>query len=295
MTVKFATNPIGWTNDDLPDLGKEISLQTCLKEARQAGFEGIEMGGKFPRRTDELDTLLSSHGLVLASGWWEGLLLERGVEAEFAAMLDYLQMLKALGVKTFIYGEGSRGRLDGIWKPVSQRPKLADDEWAPYAKALSSLADKTISIGIRLALHPHMGTLVETDEDIDRLMEHAGPSIGLAFDTGHCVFAGGDPASVIQKHGQKIIHLHCKDVRTDKLNKAIANDMSFMDSVLDGIFTVPGDGGVDYRTIFKALKKTGYEGWLVVEAEQNPEKAPPFFYAQLGYENLSAMALEAGL
>lgn len=294
MTIKFATNPIGWTNDDLPGLGKEITLENCLREARKAGFEGIEMGGKFPRQADELGNLLTSHDLVLASGWWEGLIMERGVDAEFEAMGDYLQMLMRLGVTTFIYGEGSRGRLDGIWKPISQRPFLADDEWEHYGKYLTDLADRTQSIGIQLAFHPHMGTLVETDEDIARLMELVGSSVSLAFDTGHCVFSGGSPASVIQRYGHKIVHLHCKDIRSDKLKKALANDMSFMDAVLEGIFTVPGDGGIEYSSIFKALKENDYEGWLVVEAEQNPEKAPPFFYAKLGYENLRNMAIEAG-
>lgn len=295
MTVKFATNPIGWTNDDLPGLGQEITLETCMKEARKAGFEGIEMGGKFPQKAEELGSLLSSHDLVLASGWWEGSLVERGAEAEFDAMQDYLMMLKELGVDTFIYGEGSRGRLAGIWKPISGRPVLADDEWDTYAKALTDLAEKTKAIGMQLALHPHMGTLVETDAEIDRIMSLVGPTVALAFDTGHCVFSGGNPADVIRTHGQKIVHLHCKDVRTDKLNQAIATDMSFMDSVLEGIFTVPGDGGIDYGAIFDALKEADYKGWLVVEAEQNPEKAPPFFFAKLGYQNLYSMAVKAGL
>ncbi|MEP2531928.1 myo-inosose-2 dehydratase [Shimia sp.] len=294
MALKFATNPIGWTNDDLPDLGKETTLEQCLSEARAAGYEGIEMGGKFPQDAAALNTLLGAHDLNLASGWWEGKILDRGVDAEFEAMQDYLQMLITLGVKHFVYGEGSCGRLEGIWKPISQRPVLAETEWESYAAALSTLADRTEALGINLALHPHMGTIVETDAEIDRVMQLVGPSVKLAFDTGHCTFAGGDPVAVCAKHADRIVHLHCKDIRTDKLNKAVSTDMSFMDAILDGIFTVPGDGGVDFGAILSSLQQANFDGWLVVEAEQNPEKAPPFFYAKLGFENLSTLAAEAG-
>ncbi|MCY6382324.1 myo-inosose-2 dehydratase [Hoeflea prorocentri] len=295
MTIRIATNPIAWTNDDVPGLGGEIPVETCLSEANSAGYSGIEMGGKFPRDADALDALLSTHDLVLASGWWEGQLLEHGADAEFEAMHPYLDMLKQLGVAHFIYGEGSLGRTDGIWKPISQRPRLQDSEWPAYAQELTALADKTAALGIGLALHPHMGTVVETDREVDRLMELAGPSVKLAFDTGHCLFAGGDPVALCQRHAARIAHVHCKDVRSDKLRKAHKRDMSFMDAVLDGIFTVPGDGGVDFPAILGTLKEEGYSGWLVVEAEQNPEKAPPLFHAKLGHDYLLQEASRAGL
>lgn len=295
MAVKIATNPIAWTNDDVPGVGKEITLQTCLEQASASGYEGIEMGGRFPRTSEELGLLLSSHNLTLASGWWEGLLLERGVTAEFEAMRPYLSVLKQLGVKHFVYGEGSRGRMDSLWKPMSQRPKLRDGEWADYVRDLSELAAKTADLGVGLALHPHIGTVIETDTEIDQVMRLAGPAVNLAFDTGHCLLSGGDPAAVCRRHAERIVHLHCKDVRTDKLSRAKTRDMSFMDSVLEGIFTVPGDGCIDFTEILQILQKAGYSGWLVVEAEQNPDKAPPYFFARLGYENLTKNARDVGL
>lgn len=294
MNIKIGTNPIAWTNDDLPELGGEISLEQCLQETRKAGYSGTEMGGKFPRSPDKLRKVLAGNDLQLVSGWWDGKLHENDVETEFTSVLPHLKLLKELGAKHVIYGESSNGRIGSIWNPISQRPVLTSEEWKPYAAKLTHLSERMADFGVGMAFHHHMGTVIESDEDVDRIMDATGPSVGLAFDTGHCLLSGGDPIALCKRHRNRIVHVHCKDVRTDKLVKARTNDMSFMDAILDGVFTVPGDGGVDFDTILKTLKAIDYSGWLVVEAEQNPEKAPPYHFAKLGYDNLSTIAKTAG-
>lgn len=294
MSIKIGTNPIAWTNDDLPELGGDIPLDVCLQETRKAGYAGTEMGGKFPRSPNKLREVLAAHDLQLVSGWWDGKAHENDVETEFSSILPHLKLLKELGARHVVYGEGSNGRIGGIWNPISQRPSLASDEWNCYGAKLTELSNRMADFGVGMALHHHMGTIIESDEDVDRIMDVTGPSVGLAFDTGHCLLSGGDPIALCKNHKDRIVHVHCKDVRTDKLVKARANDMSFMDAILDGVFTVPGDGGVDFDTILKTLNEVNYSGWLVVEAEQNPEKAPPYHFAKLGYDNLSEIAKAAG-
>lgn len=294
MNIRIGTNPTAWTNDDLPELGGDISLDVCLQESRMAGYAGTEMGWKFPRTSSELGEVLRRHDLQLASGWWNGKALQSDVETEFAAIQPHLQLLKDLGAKHVVYGESSNGRIGGIWNPISQRPSLAAEEWKTYGAKLTELSKRMSDFGVGMAFHHHMGTVVESDEDVDRLMEATGPVVGLAFDSGHCALSGGDPVALCDRHKQRIVHVHCKDVRTDKLLRARNKDLSFMDAILDGVFTVPGDGGVDFASILKTLKSVEYSGWLVVEAEQNPEKAPPLFFARLGFENLSKLANSAG-
>jgi inosose dehydratase len=139
-----------------------------------------------------------------------------------------------------------------------------------------------------------MGTIVQTDAEVDRLMVTTGAAVGLLYDTGHCLFAGGEPAALLERHIARVVHVHCKDVRQDVLAKSLADDTSFMDAVLNGIFTVPGDGCIDYAPLLRRLAEHGYGGWLVVEAEQDPRKAHPLPYARMGYRNLRSMAVAAG-
>ena len=148
--------------------------------------------------------------------------------------------------------------------------------------------------GVAMAFHHHMGTIVESDEEVGLLMRHTGPAVGLLYDTGHSAFAGGDPVALVRRHVGRIVHVHCKDTRPEVLARARAEDLSFMQAVVDGIFTVPGDGSIDYRTILQVLADHGYAGWLVVEAEQDPAKAHPLTYARLGFDNLALLALQAG-
>lgn len=294
MTVRIGINPITWANDDDPRLGGDTTLDTILSETRQAGFAGTELGGKFPRRTSELGPILQGHGLALVSGWYDGRILERTVDEEFDAVLPHLTLLRDLGAKVVVYADTSRGRHDGIFRPVSQRPRLDDADWPAYGRKITELADRMAAFGIEMAFHHHMGTFVETDHEIDQLMAHSGESVGLLFDTGHCLYAKGDPAALLTRHIGRVNHVHCKDARRPMLERAWAEDMSFMGAVLEGIFTVPGDGSVDYPPLLAQLHDAGYEGWLVVEAEQDPAKAHPLTYATMGFTNLRRMTEAAG-
>jgi inosose dehydratase len=295
MSVKIGINPITWTNDDVPELGGDTPLETCLSETRQAGYAGTELGGKFPRNASELGPILSSYGLELVSGWYDGRVLENSVEQEFEAILPHLALLRDLGARHVVYADTSRGRHGAIHDPISQRPRLMDDEWAPYGEKITRLSERFADFGVRMAFHHHMGTIVETDVEIDRLMACTGEAFGLLYDTGHCMFSGGDPKSLLQRHVDRVVHVHCKDYRPEVLARARSEDKSFMAAVMDGIFTVPGDGAQDYLTLLKILADAGYAGWLVVEAEQDPAKAHPLTYATMGYDNLKALAQEAGL
>ena len=294
MTVRIGINPITWTNDDDPALGGDTPLETALAEMEEAGYAGTELGGKYPRQSAVLGPILARHGLALVGGWWDGRILEREVEAEFDALLPHLTLHRDLGAQYVVYADTSRGRHGAIWAPISERPTLAGDEWAAYGRKVTALAEKMADFGVGLAFHHHMGTIVETDAEVDRLMATTGPAVGLLFDSGHSAFAGGDPVALARRHVGRIVHVHCKDVRPAVLARARATDMSFMAAILAGIFTVPGDGSIDYPAILKPLADAGYDGWLVVEAEQDPRKAHPLTYAKMGYDNLLRLARQAG-
>lgn len=294
MTVQIGTNPIAWTNDDMPELGGDIPLEICLSEASQAGYAGIEMGGKFPRESAKLAPLLAGHGLRLISGWYDGRILLRTVEEEFDAVLPHLTLLRDLGCKVVVYADTSRGRHDGVFQPLSLRPKLNDDDWVPYGRKLTGLADRMMDFGVRMAFHHHMGTIVQTDREIDLMMRNSGESVGLLYDTGHCIFAQGDPAALLSRHIGRVVHVHCKDARPDILDSAIRADSGFMPAVLQGVFTVPGDGCIDFLPLLTQLHDRAYEGWLVVEAEQDPRKADPLIYAKKGFDYLLSTARAAG-
>lgn len=294
MSVKLGINPITWSNDDVPELGGDIPLETCLAETQQAGFLGTELGGKFPREPQALKAVLGAHDLRLVSGWYDGRILEREVGAEFEAVLPHLTLLKALGASHVVYADTSRGRHDGIFQPISQRPILETSEWAGYGRKITALAERMADFGVGMAFHHHMGTIVETDDEIARLMSHTGPAVGLLYDTGHCAFSGGDPLAMLRDHAARVVHVHCKDVRPAMLAKARREDMSFMAAVLDGIFTVPGDGALDFVPLLRLLAERDYTGWLVVEAEQDPAKAHPLTYASKGHDSLRDFARAAG-
>jgi len=294
MSVKIGINPITWTNDDVPELGGDTPPETCLTETRQAGYQGTELGGKFPRQSAVLKPILDGYGLELVSGWYDGRILERSVEEEFEAILPHLTLLRDLGARHVVYADTSRGRHGAIFEPISQRPALAAEEWPGYGRKITTLAERMADFGVGLAFHHHMGTIVETDAEIGQLMAQSGEAVGLLYDTGHCAFSGGDPKSLLERHIGRVVHVHCKDVRPQVLAQARAQDMSFMGAVMAGIFTVPGDGAIDYATLLGLLARHGYAGWLVVEAEQDPAKAHPLTYASLGYRNLYRLAREAG-
>jgi inosose dehydratase len=294
MAIRIGINPLTWTNDDMPELGGETPLETCLKEARQAGYAGVELGNKFPRRAHELRPILIRHDLDLVSGWYSSRLLERSVEAEKEAVAAHLTLLADMGCTTMVYAEVS-GCVHGERNtPVSKRPKIPENRWKDFGRHLTEMGRYLERRGLNLAYHHHMGTVIESEAEIDRLMAETGPEVGLLLDTGHLTYAGGDPVAAARRHVRRIVHVHCKDVRADVLKRAKQADMSFLNSVLEGVFTVPGDGCVEYRSVFKPLAEARYDGWLVVEAEQDPAKAHPLTYARMGYDNLSALAQSAG-
>ncbi len=292
MTVRLGINPLTWTNDDLPSLGAENSLETCLREARAAGFTGVELGNKFPRQANVLGPILREHDLHLVSGWYSGRLLERDVEAEWAAMRSHFELLRALDCNVMVFAEVSRCTHGNQLTPMSQRPYLTDKEWPRFGERLTALAQRMQREGLRMAYHHHMGTVVQSPEDIDRMMSHTGEAVGLLLDAGHLVYAGGDPAQMAAKYASRIAHVHCKDVRRSVLEHNRNRDSSFLDAVLEGVFTVPGDGMIDFRSVLEPIAKSGYGGWLVVEAEQDPSVATPHVYAQLGFDHLHALATE---
>ena len=294
MNVRIGINPITWTNDDVPELGGDTPLDTCLSETRAAGYAGTELGSKFPRDPAVLGPILDAYGLALVSGWYDGRCAEQEVEAEFEAMHPHLSLLKALGCRHVVYADTSRGRHGAIWGPISERPRLSADEWPAYGRRLTALAERMAGFGVGMAFHHHMGTIVESDDEVGLLMRHTGNAVGLLYDTGHSAFSGGDPLALVRAHVGRIVHVHCKDTRRTVLQAARAKDASFMGAVMEGIFTVPGDGCIDYPAILRVLADQGYVGWLVVEAEQDPNVAHPLTYAAMGFANLSRLAREAG-
>ena len=271
MSGHIVINPITWTNDNVP-----------------------ELGGKFPRDSAVLGPILARYDLKLVGGWWDGRILERSVGEEFEALLPHLVLHRDLGARRIVYADTSRGRHGGIWDPISKRPALGDDEWAGYGRKVTALAERMAEFGVPMAFHHHMGTIVETDAEVGLLMRNTGEAVGLLYDTGHSAMSGGDPLAMLKANLDRVVHVHCKDTRQGIVAKARAEDMSFMGAVLEGIFTVPGDGSIDYLAILKVLYDSGYAGWLVVEAEQDPKKAQPLTYATMGFRNLVRIAKEAG-
>lgn len=292
MAIRLGTNPIGWSNDDLRELGGNTPLGTCLREAKQAGFEGIELGHKFPRTPDALRGVLGPAGLDLVSGWYSATLLTRDARTEFQAMRTHLDLLKALGCSVLIIAETSNAVHGARGTPLSKRPVLESGDWRQFCARFDELAQATQDHGLALVYHHHMGTVVQTVEEIARLMDGTR-SLRLLLDAGHATFAGADPVALARQWRTRVDHVHCKDVREQVMRSAQDRDLSFLDAVIEGVFTVPGDGMVDFPAVLRALP--GYNGWLVVEAEQDPEKANPLRFARMGYANLHRFATEAGL
>ena len=293
MTIRLAINPLTWTNDDMPELGAATPLETCLAEAKLAGFVGVELGNKFPRDAATLGPILARHGLALASGWYGSRLLERDVDAEMAAAEPHLALLQAMGCTACVFAEVSRAIHGERGTPLSRRPVLSDADWAVLAPRMTEMGRRMAARGLRLAYHHHMGTVIQDEAEIDRLMAETGPAVGLLLDTGHLTYAGGDPVRAARRHAGRIAHVHCKDVRAAVMAQALSRDLPFLAAVLEGVFTVPGDGAVDFAAVFAALAGGGYAGWLVVEAEQDPARAHPLTYARMGHDHTAALAARA--
>ncbi|WP_349371703.1 myo-inosose-2 dehydratase [Salinarimonas sp.] len=295
--IRYGTNPIAWSNDDDRRLGAHITLEQCLADAAAIGFDGIEKGHKFPQQPSALKATLGPYGLVYVSGWHSLNLLSRGVAAEKAALDPVLDLLEAMGSRVCIVCETSNAIHGDDGKPLAGRPVLAEADWPGFADGVEALAAHCATRGIDLVYHHHMGTVVQSEAEIDRLMAETGPATKLLLDTGHAFFAGADPTALAQKHMDRVRHIHAKNVRPAIAREVEAEGLSFLEGVRRGVFTVPGDpeGGVDFPSVLRIAAERGYDGWLVIEAEQDPAVRDPKVYQSMGLEALRRIAREAGL
>ena len=287
--VRIGINPISWSNDDLPSLGGETPLDVALSEGARIGYEGFELGNKFPREPRALRAVLEPYGLALVSGWYSGRLAKHAVDDETRDARAHLRLLAEGGANVMVYGEVADS-IQGASVPLYKRPRFTSaTQWRDYGLRLTQFARHTLDHGVRLAYHHHMGAYVETPDDVDRLIDNTGDEVGLLFDSGHMTFAGGDAVQMLARHVGRVCHVHCKDVRPDVVRLARNRDWSFLEAVINGAFTVPGDGAVDFASLVDILRGNGYRGWLVVEAEQDPAVAPAYRYAEMGYAHLSRL------
>ncbi len=292
--IRLGIAPIGWSNNDLPELGGDISLEQCLSEAHAAGYAGVENGTKFPLEPKELRPILDAHGLKLITGWFSGELRRRTLEAEQKRLAPQLRLYQELNAPVLLYAETTDTVQNQIDRPVSDRPVMPDEEFKRYGEKLTALADWLRAEGCPMTYHHHMGTVVETEREIDLLMANTDTSVGLLLDVGHLTFAEGDVLATTRRHGRRINHVHCKDIRADVLARLKAERWSFLKGVIEGVFTVPGDGSIDFAPFAKVLAEIGYKGWVVVEAEQDPKKANPLEMAEIGHKALTEAFTAAG-
>ncbi len=295
--IRYGTNPIAWSNDDDQTLGAHITLEQCLREAGEIGFDGIEKGHKMPTDPVALKAALAPYGLQFVSGWHSLNLLAHSVEDEKKAIQPHLDLLLAMGCSVCIVCETSNAIHGADGTPLSQSPVLPIGQWEKFGADVEAIAQYVAAQGLTLVYHHHMGTVVETPEEIDLLMAHTGPATKLLFDTGHCYFGGGDPAEVAARHMGRVRHLHAKNVRPAVRDRLVAEGWSFLEGVRQGVFTVPGDleGAVDFAPVLRLAAEHGYEGWIVIEAEQDPLVRDPVTYQTMGLAALKTMAADAGL
>ena len=294
MKINLGIAPIAWSNDDVPDLGGDTPIETCLFEARSAGFRGIELGGKFPRNPGTIKYLLNKFNLEMPGGWYGAHLNERSVEEEWQAMQNQIELHKLINSSVFIFADVSGSIQGEPIIPLSKRPILKDNEWDDYCNKISEISKRLSDIGLPMSYHEHMGTIIQSEQDVYRLLDNTDDKTSLLFDTGHILFAEGDYESILKKYVSRVNHVHCKDIRKEILNRSLSNDSSFRDSFLEGVFTVPGDGCINYKPLFETLHDNKYSKWLIVEAEQDPKKANPLKYAKIGYKYLNRMLTEVG-
>ncbi|MCD4837555.1 myo-inosose-2 dehydratase [Neobacillus sedimentimangrovi] len=279
--VKLGIAPIGWTNDDMPELGGEVTFEQCISEMALAGFTGSEVGNKYPRNTEVLKKALSLRGLEIASAWFSAFLTSRPLEETVEAFKEHRDFLHEMGAKVIVVSEQGNSIQGKMEIPLfEKKPVFTEEEWRLLVDGLHVLGELAAERGMKIVYHHHMGTGVQTTAEIDRLMEETDPEkVSLLYDTGHLVFSGEDHLHVLNKHMGRIHHVHLKDVRMEVAHKVHEESMSFLQAVKSGVFTTPGDGCIDFKPVFEALDAAGYEGWFVVEAEQDPTIANPLEYA----------------
>lgn len=294
MKAKLGIAPIAWWNDDLAELSGDISLEGCLAEARDAGFTGMETGRRFPMQASVLAPILDKHGMSICGGWFSGLLLDGDLGAEKERIAEQMALFKAVGAPCIVYGE-TAGTIQGDRSaPLAARRRLSEQDIEAYGRKMTAFGEWCADQGMPIAYHHHMAAPIESEQDIDLLMKHSGEGLPLLFDAGHLAFAGGDVLRVIDKHHGRISHVHTKDIRRHVVDAVDRTRDSFLDAVVKGAFTVPGDGSLDFEVIVKRLASHGYQGWFVVEAEQDPRQHPPSAMAKIGYRELSRVMAAAG-
>lgn len=295
MSVKIGISPIAWQNDDLPDLTAGYTMEQALRESREIGYSGVERGQRMPHDTNGLRAYLDANEIALCGGWCSGNLLVNDVITEIAAITQQVDQFIALNAPCMVYAECSNTVQGEIAVPVNNRPKLSRAEVLAYAAKLSEVAKWSADRGMPMAYHHHMGSIIESEDDVNALMQGSTPDLHLCFDTGHLLFGGGDVLATLNRWADRVRHVHFKDIRPAIVKDVRATDRSFLDAVIAGAFTVPGDGCIDFQAVANALKAMDYAGWIVVEAEQDPAKANPYTYSKMGYEHIMQVCAKAGL
>jgi inosose dehydratase len=280
-------NPIIWSNDDFGDLAGDVPLDTILGQMRDAGFSGSELGHAYPRTPSELAGALGRHNLRLVSGWHSTHLASRSYAAEEGSFRTHLNLLKTLGALVAIVAECTRS-IHGESKVAlgfgdGAKPRLTEAEWPRLIVGLRKLAAVAAAEDMKIVYHHHMGTVIQAEADLERLLD-AVPAISLLLDPGHLAFAGIDPVAVASRHAARIAHVHLKSVRPAVAESSRRGGWSFYRAVAGGVFTIPGDGCVDFPSIFRCLAAANYSGWLVAEAEEDPAKVPALPKARLARE-----------
>jgi inosose dehydratase len=292
MKAKLGMSPIAWWNDDLVELSDDVSLEECLRQSRSAGFTGMELGRRFPSDPKVMLPILKAADVTLCGGWFSGTLSHESLDSNKARIQPMLDLFKAVNAPCVVYGEVGLSIQGDRSKPLAQKPVLGSDEMKAYGRRVTELSDWCAAQGMPLSYHHHMGAVVQYEHELDAFMNHSG--IPLCFDAGHLAFAGGNCLRAVDNHHKRITHVHTKDVRMDVVKALDFKTQSFLDAVLLGAFTVPGDGSLDFGAIVKKLAGYGYEGWFVVEAEQDPKPNPPLKMAQVGHKELMRVMTAAG-
>lgn len=295
--ILYGTNPIAWSNDDDWSIGDHLSLDDCLRDCREIGFDGIEKGHKMPDEGSALKAKLGEYGLRFAAGWHSTNLLVNDIETEMKALQGFIDMVKAAGGDHINACECSNTVHGNDDVAVNDRPIMTDAEWDRFSRGYEALSHYAHEQGVTMGYHHHMGTIIETPEDIDRFMAQAGPYTRLLFDTGHARFGGCDPVAILAKYVDRVSHIHCKNVRPPVMRDVRDNGLSFLEGVRRGAFTVPGDpdGCIDFAPVLKIAADSGYSGWIVIEAEQDSLRYEPLSYQGLGYRTLRELAARVGL
>jgi len=286
LKARLGIAPIAWWNDDLAELSDDVSLEECLRQAAQAGFTGMETGRRFPMGMAELGPILGRHGIAVCGGWFSGTILDGDMAENKDRIRAQMDLFVAAGAPCIVYGEVARSIQGDRSRPLATKPRLSDDEMRDYGRRMTAFGEWCADQGMPLAYHHHMAAVVETESELDAFMAASGEGIALLYDAGHMAMAGGDVLRVIDHHHARIAHVHAKDVRQGVIDGLDRSRESFLDAVVKGAFTVPGDGSLDFEAIVGRLASHGYEGWFVVEAEQDPKAAPPFEMAVIGHRDL---------